>query len=509
MLDMAPRRSLPRLLLLIWIAVAACGDDDAPSDDGGDSDSGSDEMRDGGGGRAGSGGVIRLDGGFRDAGADAGDADVPADEDAGSPPISCARDADCHDDDAFTEDECENEVCRNTSIETDDRNACTIDSCDSTLGVQHDPVVVDDGDACTTDSCSPTTGVAHAPCASGVCDTTEICLDAITTTFTDSPGLAIPDGPAGVVSDTIQVSGLGTRLWDVNARTTITHAFSADLDITLQSPAGTIVTLTTDNGPGANVFNGTVWNDSANPGGAVPYSSNIGLVTDHPYVSGTTATPLVPEEALGAFIGENPNGTWTLTVSDDDTVAVGALASWGLELTTISTAPTTVVETISQTTTMPIADQDTTTSSLVVPASASGSRVCSVTVNTNITHTYNHELWIALSSPSGTIVTLTAENGFDPATGDNLDNVYAGTLWDDNANPLGQVPYVNDINNGLATDHGYADLTVATPLAPEEALSAFIGDMVAGTWTLTVADGGPGDTGAINSWSLNVGRCLR
>src|SRR5438552_1714978 len=82
------------------------------------------------------------------------------------------------------------------------------------------------------------------------------------------------------------------------------HMFNAYLDITLQSPAGTVVTITTDNG-GSNddVFNGTVWDDQANPGGQVPYTTNNGLVTDQAYVNLVTATPLVPEEAMGAFIG--------------------------------------------------------------------------------------------------------------------------------------------------------------------------------------------------------------
>ena len=42
-----------------------------------------------------------------------------------------------------------------------------------------------------------------------------------------------------------------------------------------------------------------------------------------------TATPLVPEEALAAFNGENPNGTWTLTISDDN-AGDGGQASTGL-----------------------------------------------------------------------------------------------------------------------------------------------------------------------------------
>jgi hypothetical protein len=48
----------------------------------------------------------------------------------------------------------------------------------------------------------------------------------------------------------------------------------------------------------------------------------------------TAATPLVPEEALGAFIGENPNGTWTVTIDDDAGGDIGTLNSWSLALTT-------------------------------------------------------------------------------------------------------------------------------------------------------------------------------
>src|SRR5206468_3860942 len=112
-----------------------------------------------------------------------------------------------------------------------------------------------------------------------------------------------------------------------------------DLDITLMSPAGTIETLTSDNGGGsANVFAGTTWDDKANPGGQVPYTSNDGLATDQTYVNGVTATPLVPEEALAAFNGENPTGTWTLTISDDAGGDVGTLNSWSVSVRTCSCA---------------------------------------------------------------------------------------------------------------------------------------------------------------------------
>jgi subtilisin-like proprotein convertase family protein len=160
------------------------------------------------------------------------------------------------------------------------------------------------------------------------------CQSPSTSSPANNTAVPIPTGPS-VVTSTIDVSGAGPYLLDVNALTDISHTFSADLDVTLTSPAGTVVTLTTDNGSGSDdVFRGTTWDDSANPAGQVPYTTNDGLATDQTYANLTTATPLVPEEAMGAFIGENPNGTWTLTVSDDLAGDGGTLNSWGLDLKT-------------------------------------------------------------------------------------------------------------------------------------------------------------------------------
>ena len=74
-----------------------------------------------------------------------------------------------------------------------------------------------------------------------------------TTNFANTTPVAIPTGP-GVVTSTIVVSGASPYLLDLNMTTQIQHTFSADLDITLTSPAGTVVTITTDNGAG----NGTI-----------------------------------------------------------------------------------------------------------------------------------------------------------------------------------------------------------------------------------------------------------
>jgi subtilisin-like proprotein convertase family protein len=146
-----------------------------------------------------------------------------------------------------------------------------------------------------------------------------------------------------------------------------------------------------------------------------------------------------------------------------------------------------------------LTDDGVITSTINVPA-ATGSSICSVTVDTNITHEFAWDLDVTLTSPEGTVVTLISD------AGDNNVNVFAGTHWDDTANPGGQVPY--GFSHGLATDHDYANNTVATPLAPEEALSAFIGEDPNGTWTLTVSDDTATNTGTLNSWGLHIGRCL-
>ena len=317
----------------------------------------------------------------------------------------------------------------------------------------------------------------------------------VTATFTQSTPTAIPTGPA-VVTSTLVVGGAGPYLFDLDMTTNLTHTFSADLDITLQSPAGTIVTLTTDNGAGNdNNYNGTLWDDDANPAGQVPYTTNNGLVTDHAYVNLTTATPLVVEEAMAAFIGENPNGTWTVTISDDLAGDGGSLDSWSLAVTTFATAPTTANTVATQSTPTAIPTGPAVVSSTLVVAGA-GTSLFDLDLTTTLTHTFAADLDITLQSPAGTVVTLTTDNGA------GNDNTFNGTLWDDDANPAGQVPYTT--NNGLVTDHAYVNLTTATPLVPEEAFGAFIGENPNGTWTITISDDLAGDGGSLDNWTLDI-----
>jgi subtilisin-like proprotein convertase family protein len=305
-----------------------------------------------------------------------------------------------------------------------------------------------------------------------------------TASYTQSTPAPIPD--AGSVTSNIVVSGAGSVLHDLNLTTFITHTFSGDLDVTITSPAGTVVTLTSDNGGASdNVFNGTVWDDDANPGGQVPYITNDGMVTDTAYMDGVPQLALTPEQALASFRGENPNGVWKLTVTDDLAADVGTLNSWSLEVSTVSGIVPDIIET-RYSNSIPVtipATVSTVTSTINV--SGAGAYISEVELQTFIAHTFSSDLDITITSPSGTVVTLTTDNG------SGFDNVFNGTNWDD------------DAIEG-ASDATYADLVAKSQLRSEEPLAAFIGENPNGVWTITISDDANVDGGSLNSWSIDL-----
>src|SRR3954454_14566023 len=188
--------------------------------------------------------------------------------------------------------------------------------------------------ACTVVALTSATAVASAPPSPRNCGAT---------IFGNPANVTPTVVPAnGVATSTIAVSGLAPHIHYSDVLTNLPHTEPSEVDMTVTSPEGTVVTLTTDNGAGFdNVFAGTRWDDSAAPGGVPTATPALlaGHVQIHPYSNGVTASPLAPEEALGAFIGENPNGTWTITVSDDGTSGVGDLLSWELDIQSLPATP--------------------------------------------------------------------------------------------------------------------------------------------------------------------------
>lgn len=305
---------------------------------------------------------------------------------------------------------------------------------------------------------------------------------------------SVPLTDVGLTTSTIVVSGMEPYLLDVNLMTALQHTFAADMDVTLTSPQGTVVTITTDNGGGNDdVFDGTVWDDDANPNGAVPYTTNDGLVTDHGYTNGVAVPRLVPEEGLAAFMSEDPNGTWTLTVSDDLVIESGFLNGWGLELTAVAPNPQRVPTQFQNMTPVTVPTGPAVVTS-TIEVSGSPTYVVDVSLETALAHTFAGDLDVTLTSPAGTVVTLTTDNG-----GTN-DDVFSATGWSSIANLAGTLPYTN--NEELPTDRLYTNGVAAPQLTPEESFGAFTGEDPNGTWTITISDDTATDGGELTSWNL-------
>jgi subtilisin-like proprotein convertase family protein len=307
------------------------------------------------------------------------------------------------------------------------------------------------------------------------------CGTAGTRTAVDETPRPIPDN--GVISPALEIAGMGGHLHDVDVQTSIAHTFAADLDVVLISPAGTQVTLTADNAADRNnVFRGTLWDDDGGD------SNPPGPVTDNLFQNNVAESPLVPEEAMGAFVGENPNGVWTLRVEDDNSGDTGTLERWSVAVTSCTAAPAAETASPAQGAPLPIADNAAGESTLAV--GGIGGYLLGLDLTTRLSHSFGGDLEVTLISPAGTAVTLTSDNG------GGADDVFRGTVWDDGAgqtNPPGPVT--------LAV---FQDGVLESPLVPEEALGAFIGENPNGVWRLRIEDDQSGDTGVLESWSLTA-----
>jgi len=112
----------------------------------------------------------------------------------------------------------------------------------------------------------------------------------------------------------------------------------------------------------------------------------------------------------------------------------------------------------------PISDNQTTTDTCIIPA-GDDATITQLEVYVNISHSYIGDLVVSVTSPAGTTVVLHSRSG---GSTDNLVGWYPSEIQ-----PVGN-------------------------------LDSFIGQHIAGTWTLTVADQASGDTGVFNEWCLRI-----
>ena len=114
------------------------------------------------------------------------------------------------------------------------------------------------------------------------------------------------------------LSGIPGLISDVDVTLNISHTWDEDLGVYLVAPSGTRVELFTGVGSSFDNFTNTELDDEA----ATPITSG-----GAPF-SGSWQ----PEGFLSDFDGQDPNGTWTLEISDNFAGDQGALTSWSLDI---------------------------------------------------------------------------------------------------------------------------------------------------------------------------------
>jgi predicted outer membrane repeat protein len=155
--------------------------------------------------------------------------------------------------------------------------------------------------------------------------------------------LNIPDSSPGGVSASVQAMQLGL-ITDIdfrldaldgcnatpgNPNAAIAHTYVGDLVLKLTSPSGTqVVLIDRRGGTRENICTTLLDDDSGGP----PLSSLSN--TTGQFVAGT----FVPDVPLSLFDGENPNGTWILNVSDNESTDTGILYRFALIITTAPVA---------------------------------------------------------------------------------------------------------------------------------------------------------------------------
>lgn len=131
--------------------------------------------------------------------------------------------------------------------------------------------------------------------------------------------VVVPDGDSTGVTVPIAVPvGIGPITKITTTLNRIDMTYDRDLGISLISPSGTEVVLSSNNGDSGDNYVETVLDDNA----PVPITAGSAPFTG----------VFRPQESLATLIGETSSGTWKLRVADTSTHDLATVSSWSLAL---------------------------------------------------------------------------------------------------------------------------------------------------------------------------------
>jgi subtilisin-like proprotein convertase family protein len=143
------------------------------------------------------------------------------------------------------------------------------------------------------------------------------CIECVNYTAIDTPVAISAVGTPTVTSIVTVVNDVA--ILDINVTVDITHTYVSDLTLTLTSPNGTAVILTSGNGaPGADNYTNTVFDQEATGAITAATAPFTGI--------------FVPEGDLSTLYGEMSAGDWTLTVADAFNQDGGSINEFTLQI---------------------------------------------------------------------------------------------------------------------------------------------------------------------------------
>ncbi|MCC6075851.1 Ig-like domain-containing protein, partial [Pseudomonas sp. GCM10022188] len=154
-------------------------------------------------------------------------------------------------------------------------------------------------------------------------------VDTLTSISSSYAGGGVTINNLSTISSSLSVSAAGL-ITDVNVTLNgLTHTWPADLDIWLVGPQGQVVALLSDTGNGDDVTAISLTFDDA---AASQPTAPLLTGTWRPVNYGSADIP--GDTLLSVLNGTDPNGTWTLYITDDAGGDVGSLNGWTLDLVT-------------------------------------------------------------------------------------------------------------------------------------------------------------------------------
>ena len=296
--------------------------------------------------------------------------------------------------------------------------------------------------------------------------------------------LTIPDNSCGTSNNfLINVAAapgnvLGSDVFLKEVKLIVAHTWTADLDIHLISPNGTVVELSTDNGGSGDNY--------GNPGDSTCSSVTRFIMSASTPITAGVA-PFIgdfqPEGDFSTFNNGGPaQGLWTLRICDDATTDIGSLKFVELVFSPLLSNPSTCGMNLTipdnfcgETNRFPI-------SVTTAPGTQLGTDVYLKEVKLIAAHTWTSDLDIHLISPNGTTVELSTDNG---GGGDHYGNpndptcssVTRFTMSAPASITTGTAPFIGDFR-------------------PEGNLHSFTGS-ANGLWTLQMCDDELSDQGTL------------